>query len=78
MNLFILLDDLYTKYQPDQAFQFPSREFGASKKRKRSAQASCFRQYQWLHYRIEDDRVFCDTCISAIRQSKLENNIELI
>ena len=46
--------------QPGPDYPFPMKQFG---KKKRSCQASWFKNFSWLHYSKEKDSVFCIFCI---------------
>ena len=56
-------------YQPTN-FEFPKRTFGNDPKL-RSFQSSWFQKYSWLHYNASLDKVFCHTCMKAIRLGKV-------
>ena len=45
---------------PGPDYPFPMKQFG---KKKRSCQASWFKNFSWLHYSKEKDSVFCIFCI---------------
>ena len=57
-------------HQPTR-FAFPERDFGKQVVVKRSCQASWFPKWTWLHYREEDDSVFCHTCVKAFKDLKM-------
>eukprot|EP00731_Ephydatia_muelleri_P004931 Em0002g1107a len=48
-------------------FKFPRREIG---KQHRSFQPIWFSKWKWLHYSESDDKVFCHTCVKAVRDFK--------
>ena len=55
-----------TPHQPA-GFKFPRREIG---KQHRSFQPIWFSKWKWLHYSESDDKVFCHTCVKAVRDFK--------
>ena len=52
-------------------FNFPKREFGKKSIVKRSFQADWFLKWPWLHYREDNDTVFCHTCVKAFKEMKM-------
>jgi len=54
-------------HQPTR-FKFPKREFGKKSVVKRSFQVEWFKKWPWLHYREDDDTVFCHTCVKAFKE----------
>ena len=52
-------------------FNFPKREFGKKSIVKRSFQADWFLKWPWLHYREDNDTVFCHTCVKAFKKMKM-------
>ena len=54
-------------HQP-RRFNFPKREFGKKSIMRRSFQAGWFAKWRWLHYREDDDTVFCHTCVKAFTE----------
>ena len=59
---------------PAATFVYPKREFGKKTIVKRSFQPSWFTNWPWLHYCEDSDIVFCHTCVSALRQKKMQLN----
>ena len=59
-------------HQPKR-FNFPKREFGKKSIVKRSFQADWFLKWPWLHYREDDDTVFCYTCVKAFKELQMSN-----
>ena len=57
-------------HQPH-GFDFPKREYGKQMLVKRSCQSTWFSQWTWLHYRTDDDSVFCHTCVKACKELKM-------
>ena len=55
------------RFKPDKSYSFPFTLFG---KKSRSCQADWFDEYQWLHYDISKDKVFCIICM---KQDQLGN-----
>ena len=58
-----------TPHQPA-GFKFPRREIG---KQHRSFQPIWFSKWKWLHYSESDDKVFCHTCVKAVRDFKMSS-----
>ena len=60
-----------TPHQPA-GFKFPLKEIG---KQHRSFQPIWFSKWKWLHYSESDsdDKVFCHTCIKAVRDFKISS-----
>lgn len=54
-------------HQP-RRFKFPKKEFGQKSVVKQSFQADWFLKWPWLHYREDDDTVFCHTCVKAFKE----------
>ena len=54
-------------HQP-RRFNFPKREFGKKSIMRRSFQAYWFAKWRWLHYREDDNTVFCHTCMKAFTE----------
>ena len=48
------------RFKPDKSYSFPSTLFG---EKSRSCQGKWFEEYQWLHFDISKDKVFCAICI---------------
>ena len=59
---------------PAATFVYPKREFGKKTIVRRSFQPSWFTNWPWLHYCEDSDVVFCHTCVSALRQKKMQLN----
>ena len=59
--------------QPGADYTFPLTQFG---KKKRSCQASWFRNFPWLHYCKEKESVFCMFCIKHKGKLTAEHNLE--
>ena len=59
--------------QPSPDYPFPMKPFG---KKKRSCQASWFKNFSWLHYSKEKDSVFCIFCIRYKGKLTAEHNME--
>ena len=59
--------------QPGPDYSFPTKQFG---KKKRSCQASWFKNFSWLHYSKEKDSVFCIFCIRNKGKLTAEHNME--
>ena len=53
------------------SFEFPERDFGKQVVVKRSCQSAWFAKWPWLHYREDDDSVFCHTCVKAFKELKM-------
>ena len=53
-------------------FLFPKRSFGKSKPVLCCAQPQWFSSWPFLHYDEGRDVVFCHTCVSAIKSSRLK------
>ena len=66
----IFADPGYEKVHPARSFQFPLREYGATKKRRRAFQHDWLTKFPWLHYDVQQDLAFCDLCVRATKQSK--------
>ena len=58
---------------PGPDYPFPMKQFG---KKKRSCQASWFKNFSWLHYSKEKDSVFCIFCIRHKGKLTAEHNME--
>ena len=56
----------------------PPRHFVFQKqiisKRARYCQRSWFDTYEFLHYDVSKDGIFCQTCIQAVQQRKIRNS----
>ena len=48
-------------------FNFHKREFGKKSIVKQKFQAEWFPKLPWLHYREDDNTVFCHTCVKAVK-----------
>lgn len=59
--------------RPNQAanFKFPKRKFGQTKPVFRSIQPTWFQKWPWLHYDQVEDKMYCHTCVQALRQGSL-------
>ena len=66
-KLLVVISD--TPHQPA-GFKFPRREIG---KQHRSFQPIWFSKWKWLHYSESDDKVFCHTCVKAVRDFKMSS-----
>ena len=55
-------------FHPPSSFRFPTRKYGS---RDRSCQHSWFNEFDFLHYDIESDVLFCHTCQRAVREGKI-------
>ena len=58
-------------YQPSN-YNFPRREFGQKNVVCRSFQSSWFCKWKWLHYESSRDVVYCHTCVTGVKSSKLK------
>ena len=58
---------------PGPDYPFPMKQFG---KKKRSCQASWFKNFSWLHYSKEKDSVFCIFCIRHKEKLTAEHSIK--
>ena len=58
------------RFKPDKRYSFPFTLFG---ERLRSCQAGWFDEYQWLHYDISKDKVFCLICMKQDQLGNLKN-----
>ena len=71
----VVLPDMQdSPHHPAATFVYPKREFGKKNIVKRSFQSSWFTRWTWLHYCEDTDAVFCHTCVSALRQKKMQLN----
>jgi len=61
-------------HHPAATLVYPEREFGKKTFVRRSFQPSWFMNWPWLHYCKDLDVVFCYTCVSALRQKKMQLN----
>ena len=57
--------------QSHTSHEFPKRDFGKQVVVKRSCQSAWFAKWPWLHYREDDDSVFCHTCVKAFKELKM-------
>lgn len=57
-------------FHPPSSFRFPTRKYGL---RDRSCQHSWFSEFDFLHYDIEVDALFCHTCQRAVREGKVRS-----
>ena len=55
-------------FRPPSSFKFPTRRYGA---RDRSCQHSWFKDFDFLHYDIVLDVLFCHTCLRALAEKKI-------
>ena len=53
---------------PPSSFKFPTRRYGA---RDRSCQHSWFKDFDFLHYDIALNALFCHTCQRAVAEKKI-------
>lgn len=53
------------------SFAFPKRTFGIKTKVQRSFQAAWFKDYSWLHYVEDGDKVLCHICTKAYKTKQL-------
>lgn len=51
-------------FKPSSTFHFPKQTDGSN--RGRSVQHSWFQSFEWLHYDLEKDSLFCFTCIKCL------------
>jgi len=58
-------------HHPVSTFIYPKCKFSKKKTVKCSFQSSWLVKWNWLHY-CEDKNVFCHTCISVLRQKKMQ------
>ena len=60
-------------FHPPRHFVFPKRIIS---KRARYCQRSWFDTYEFLHYDVSNDAIFCHTCtyIQAVQQRKIRNS----
>ena len=71
----IVLPDIPDQpHRPAATFIYLKREFGKKIIVRRSFQPSWFTNWPWLHYCKDSDVVFCHTCVSALRQKKMQLN----
>ncbi len=64
------LDIADSPRQPGPDFKFPKRSFGKTKIVYRSFQQSWFSKWRFLHYREDNDTVFCHTCLKMFKEKK--------
>ena len=57
-------------HQPGPDFKFPKRPFGKTKIVHRAFQHSWFSRWKFLHYREDNDTVFCHTCLKMFKERK--------
>jgi len=57
------------KFHPPSSFTFPKRQFG-NKGEQRSFRPEWCQQFEWLHYDVNEDAVFCHVCMSAEYEKK--------
>ena len=55
-------------FHPARSFVFPKRTIGRVT---RYCQRSWFDKYPFLHYDVDEDAVFCHTCMLAVEQKKI-------
>ena len=55
-------------FHPPRHFVFPKQIIG---NRARYCQRSWFDTYEFLHYDMSKDAIFCHTCIQAVQQRKI-------
>ena len=55
-------------FRPPSSFKFPTRRYG---ERDRSCQHSWFKDFNFLHYDIARDVLFCHTCQRAVAEKKI-------
>ena len=55
------------KYHPDRSVSFPKKTFG---KTTRSFRAEWCQSFDWLHYDVEKDAVFCYLCMTTDHEGK--------
>ena len=62
-----------SKFHPNKSFRFPKRKFGNTE---RSFRAEWCERFDWLHYDVKSDSVFCHLCKTAVTQNKLLASIK--
>ena len=62
--------DISAKPHQPVRFVFPKRDYGKQVVR-RCCQSAWFERWPWLHYREDDDCVFCHTCVKAFNEVKI-------
>ena len=63
--------DFGDRPNPPASFNIPKRKFGLSKPVFPSVQPAWFRKWPWLHYDQVEDKMFCYTCVRAIKQGSV-------
>ena len=60
--------DISAKPHQPVHFAFPNkRDYGKQVVVRRSCQSAWFERWPWLHYREDDDCVFCHTCVKELK-----------
>ena len=66
--------EILQKYHPPENFKFPVTKMGKDKNEaKRSCHYEWFKKWEWLHYSLENDSLFCFPCNQAYVKKKLLN-----
>ena len=64
--------EILEKFHPSEGFKFPLKIIGQGNNEwKRSCQFEWFKKWDWLHYSIEKDSLFCFLCNQAHVKKKL-------
>ena len=58
-------------FHPSSSFKFPTRKYGS---RDRCCQHSWFSEFDFLHYDIAHDALFCRTCQRAVAEGKIRSS----
>ena len=64
----IVFPAISTEPHQPRNFNFPKWEFDKKSVVKRNFQADWFSNWSWLHYREDDDTVFCHTCVKVFKE----------
>ena len=64
----IVYPSIFAEPHQPRGYKFPKIKFGKTSIVKRSFQAEWFSKWPWLHYRENDDTVFCHTCVKAFKE----------
>ena len=63
--------DISAKPHQQVRFAFPKGDYGKQVVVRRCCQLAWFERWPWLHYREDDDCVFCHTCVKAFKELKI-------
>ena len=72
------ITEIHEKFHPQPNFKFPSKKLGSGKNVcNRRCHSDWFEKWNWLHYSVTKDSLFCFVCNQAYVQNKLfTNNID--